>query len=172
MTPCDILSTYKIPKTTLYRCINNNKINLKRESKQLNTTTQYTKLKNEYEKTKLKYNILNDFISKINISNKEKLEIAAKLILTYPLKTVARIIDIPSATLFHHINNRTKITLVEKENEQLKIIITGLFIKSEKRLSYEKMYQLLKSKNIKCSLKRVSRLMKELNLKCINVKLN
>ncbi len=75
-----------------------------------------------------------------------------------------------SSTLYHHINDKVEVSKLKIENDILKEEIKELFEESGHRLSVKKMYHLLKSKDYVYSEKRVSGLMKELNLKCIRSK--
>ena len=56
------------------------------------------------------------------------------------------------------------------EDEVLKKHIINYFEKSGKRLGIRKMYIKLKANNVVCSEKRISRLMKELNIKSIRTR--
>ncbi|THB62436.1 hypothetical protein ESZ54_01090, partial [Vagococcus silagei] len=57
-----------------------------------------------------------------------------------------------------------------KENKRLKIIIFQIYSKSHRRYGAPKIYQELLKKGIKISLKRVQKLMRELDIRSITVK--
>lgn len=166
----EICKQYNIASSTLFSWLQRYKIQSQKERRLSHTAKEYYKLNCSYEKELRKNSILNDALHLFNISLTDKLLICEKLLDKYKLKEIARILQISSSTLFHHIHDRVKIKKVEKEDVYLKEKIISYFEKSQKRLSIKKMHKLLQSKNIICSERRVSRIMHELNLKCIRTK--
>ena len=161
----EICDKYGVKKSTLFSLINKENIMSKREKRLLNNAKEYKTLEIAYKKLQTEYAILNDAFIVLNLDLTTKLSVSDILLNKYPLKQIARILHFSSSTLFHHVHDKVEITKLQKEDDKLKEIINELFGKSGKRLSVKKMYYLLKSKNIKCSQRRVSRLMKKLNLK-------
>lgn len=170
MTCREICNQFNVASSTLFSWLQKYKIKSQKEKRLSHTAKEYYKLNNLYEKELRKNSILNDAIYLLNISLTDKLLIGEKLLNKYKLKEVARILNISSSTLFHHIHDRVKIKKVEKENINLQEKIILYFEKSQKRLSIKKMHKLLQAKNINCSERRVSRIMHELNLKCIRTR--
>ena len=170
VAPKEICQIYNVKKSTLYNWLNEENIQLQKENEQLKTTKEYLKLESMYKKELRKNELLTKALSLLNISLREKLYTAQQLVETYHLKEVARILQLPYSTLYHHMHDRVLITQIDMEDEILKKHILEYFEKSGHRLGIKKMYIKLKSNNIVCSEKRTSRLMKELNIKSIRTR--
>ncbi len=67
---------------------------------------------------------------------------------------------------YYHYNNKPKQSLIEKENEILKPLVLEIFEKSKKRFGSIKVRIKLIELGFTISQKRVSKLMKELNITC------
>lgn len=166
----NICEKYLLPKATLFSWIKRNDIITRKEKRMLNTTKQYKSIEIKYNKSERERTILSEAIDLFNLTLEEKLRVSDILLEKYPLKEIARILHYSSSTLYHHVHDRVEVTQVQKEDEKIKMVIIKLFEESGKRLSTEKMYYSLKQISVKCSLRRVSRLMKEMNLKCIRTR--
>ena len=170
MSFAELNKKYNIKRGTFYNWLSEEKISIQKEEQQLKTTKEYLKLESLYKKELRINEILSKAFSLFNIPLKEKLYVAQQLIKTYPLKEVARILQLPYSTLYHHIHDKVLITQIDMEDEVLKKHILDYFEKSGQRLGIKKMYIKLKANNIVCSEKRISRLMKELNIKSIRTR--
>lgn len=167
MTHKEIMETYDIPSNLLYKWINKCNIKSHLEEKRIKEQKDFSKLKIIYDKEVRKNEILSKTLSLLPIDQIEVMKVAETLLDNFFLKEVARVLDIPYATFYHHVHNRAKEPLLKKEDDYLKDIILKYFHESGKRLGIKKMHQKLKANNIVCSETRTSRLMKELNLKSI-----
>ena len=167
MTFAELSKKYNIKKSTFYNWLSEEKITIQKEEQHLKTTKEYLKLESMYKKELRKNELLTKALSLLNISLREKLYTAQQLVETYHLKEVARILQLPYSTLYHHMHDRVLITQIDMEDDILKNHILDYFEKSGQRLGIKKMYIKLKANNIVCSEKRISRLMKELNIKSI-----
>lgn len=170
MSFAELNKKYNIKRSTFYNWLSEAKLSIQREEQQLKTTKEYLKLESLYKKELRINEILLKAFSLFNISLKEKLYVAQKLVETYHLKEVSRILQLPYSTLYHHMHDRVLITQIDMEDDILKKYILEYFEKSGKRLGIKKMYIKLKANNIVCSEKRISRLMKELNIKSIRTR--
>ncbi len=142
-------------------------LNSKRLSKQLNTTKNYDKLLRMYNNLQSDYEILNKSFELLEINKKDKLPIATSLVKSnYEKKRISRVLNINVSTLRSYMKHHDDFTILEIQDIEFKEIISKLFTESKERLSYKKMHDKLKLENITCSMSRVSRLMKELGLKC------
>ena len=166
----ELYKKYNVKKSTFYNWLSEEKLTIQKEEQQLKTTKEYLKLECIYKKELRINDILSKAFSLFNIPLKEKLYVAQKLVETYHLKEVARILQLPYSTLYHHMHDRVLITQIDMEDEILKKHILEYFEKSGQRLGIKKMYIKLKANNIVCSEKRISRLMKELNIKSIRTR--
>mgnify|MGYP005926163465 FL=1 len=160
----NICDTYCISKSTLFAWISKNNIKTMRENKMLKTTKQFISLELKYKKLLIEKSIIEDAFNELNLPLEEKLKVAEKLLPKYPLKEIARILNMSGSTFFHYVHHRVKHTLIQKTDEFLKPIIKQYFYDSKERLSAEKITKIIQSQNIKCSKRRVVRLMKEMDL--------
>ena len=170
MSFAELNKKYNIKRSTFYNWLSKEKISIQKEEQQLKTTKEYLKLESLYKKELRINEILLKALSLFNIPLKEKLYVAQQLVKTYPLKEVTRILQLPYSTLYYHIHDKVLITQIDMEDDILKKHILEYFEKSGKRLGIKKMYVKLKANNIVCSEKRISRLMKELNIKSIRTR--
>lgn len=67
------------------------------------------------------------------------------------------------------MNDKVIVSQIELQDSVLIERISSLFHESGNRLSVKNMFYLLKEEKLVCSEKRVSRLMKSLNLKCLHL---
>ena len=72
----DICDKYGVKKSTLFLCINKEKIMSKREKRLLNTTKEYKTLEIAYNKLKTEYAILNDAFISLNLDLNIKLSVS------------------------------------------------------------------------------------------------
>ncbi len=163
----EIIREYNISSSTLYKWLNENNIKSHLEEKRIREYKDSSKLKMVYDKVVRKNEILSKTLSLLPIDQIEVMKVAETLLDKFFLKEIARALNIPYATFYHHVHDRAKEPLLKKEDDYLKEIILKYFDKSGKRLGKIKMYHKLKSDNIICSQRRTSRLMEELNLKSI-----
>ena len=166
----ELYKKYNVKKSTFYNWLSEEKLTIQKEEQQLKTTKEYLKLESLYKKELRINEILSKALSLFSIPLKEKLYVAQQLVETYPLKEVARILQLPYSTLYHHIHDKVQITQRDMYDDFLKGKILEFFEKSGHRLGIKKMHIKLRTNNIICTHERVSRLMKELNLKSIRTK--
>ena len=76
----DICDKYGVKKSTLFSCINKEKIMSKREKRLLNTTKEYKTLEIAYNKLKTEYAILNDAFISLNLDLNIKLGNSVRII--------------------------------------------------------------------------------------------
>lgn len=163
----EVIDKYNISSSLLYKWLNENNIKSHLEEKRIREQKDSSKLKIVYDKVVRKNEILSKTLSLLPIDQIEVMKVAETLLDNFFLKEVAKVLNIPYATFYHHVHNRAKEPLIKKEDDYLKDLILKYFNESGKRLGKIKMYHKLKSNNIVCSQRRTSRLMEELNLKSI-----
>lgn len=81
----------------------------------------------------------------------------------FRLKDVLKIIEIPEATYHYHIQQLKN----EDPNQEWKTLISALFEKHEGRYGYRRIHAELKAQGYVINHKKVQRIMKELDLKCV-----
>ena len=123
--------------------------------------THYEKL----QKMQIEYNILHFAYAYLQPTLKQKLEIADQLKGKYKTKQMCRVIGVNHATFYNHDRRSVKITKNQKRNEDLKTLIAEIHKSSDGRFGANKIFQKLKAQGIPCTLKKVTSLMEELNLK-------
>ena len=164
ITPKIICEKFSISKATLFDWITKNNITTMRENKMLKTTKDFINLEKQYHKINIEKNIIEDAFVGLNLTIEEKIKVAEKLLPKYPLKVIARMLHFPSYTFYYHVHRRVKTTLIQKTDAFLKPIMKKYFYDSKERLSCDKIFMIIKSQNIKCSKRRIGRLMSEMNL--------
>jgi len=110
-------------------------------------------------------NIIMNYVLKVmNLSNNEKLIFASSLDGEYPIHTICRVLDLHRATYYHNKYRKPKITLIDKDDNIYKPVIQEIFNNSKGRLGGRKIRKLMIKDGYTISERRISRLMKEMNL--------
>ena len=119
----------------------------------------------ELQKVQTEYDILRFAYEYLQPTLKQKLEIADQLKGKYKTKQMCRVIGVNHATFYNHDRRSVKVTQNQKRNEDLKTLIAEIHKDSGGRFGANKIFQKLKAQGIPCTLKKVTSLMEELNLK-------
>ena len=122
-------------------------------------------MKNKLEKTEREKSILMEAYTSLNLSLTQKLEIADKLNGKYMTKEMCRILDVNFATFYNHDRRRVKETVYAKNDAKYKEVILEIYNKSDCRFGANKIYQKMRAMGFTVSARKVSTLMKDLNLK-------
>lgn len=80
---------------------------------------------------------------------------------------MCKILDLPTGTFYNYHFRKKKITQYQIKDEELKTEITKVYLESEKRFGAKKIFAKLQSNGFKTSLKKIQKLMNELNIKSI-----
>lgn len=159
----NIINMYSISKSSLYNWA---KQYTTIESKERTVTAKhYYNLQQKYDKLKSRIEIYNS-TDCTPASNREK-RIQAILTLRndFSLHALCDTFNIPRATIYHYIRRDGK-SASEIKDENLKVLILDIFNKSKERLGAKKIKAKLNEEGISISVKRIVRLMKEMNIKC------
>lgn len=160
-----IVSTFGVPKSTLFHWIKNNKTIVERETKKFVTYGQYKKLQNELSRTKLLYEIYEKLHCFKDASILEKEVAISKFFGVYPTKVMCKVLDLPHGTFYNYIFRRKEVKLNQLRDEELKTEIMKIYLESERRFGANKIVVKLKLNGIKTTLRKVQMLMKELDIR-------
>ncbi|MCF2612673.1 transposase [Fusobacterium perfoetens] len=100
------------------------------------------------------------------ISKEQRVRIITELRAKYPLKLLLKISGIARATYYFYINKKDK----DLKNQDIIDKIKEIFYANKKRYGYRRITLELKNQGININHKKVSRLMKKLNLQSITRK--
>ena len=158
----EITSKYGVAKSTIFTWIKKNI-----QTKKFIDYKKYEMLQRELEHTKLKLEIYENLHCFKDASIHDKEVAIAKHLGQYPIKTMCKILDLPTGTFYNYHFRKKKITQYQIKDEELKTEITKVYLESEKRFGAKKIFAKLQSNGFKTSLKKIQKLMNELNIKSI-----
>ncbi|MDY2980007.1 MAG: IS3 family transposase [Fusobacterium sp.] len=128
--------------------------------KDLEREILYLKAENEYLKK------LNALVQEEELGKEQRVRIITELRAKYPLKLLLKISGIARATYYFYINKKDK----DLKNQDIIDKIKEIFYANKKRYGYRRITLELKNQGININHKKVSRLMKKLNLQSITRK--
>lgn len=105
-------------------------------------------------------------------SLQEKLNEIDRLKENYTVHALCRVLNVRRSTYYHHALRSPERTIVELEDEKLRPLILKIFNQSKERFGARKIRIKLIEQNIYVSTRRISRLMKEMDLVCKQVRLH
>lgn len=100
----------------------------------------------------------------------KKLEAMKKVEKEFSHISLCRTLDVKKGTFLNHLYRKVEKTQIEQSDEIYKIKLLKLFDSTGGKLGAKKLSALMKNEGYLCSEKRVLRLMKELDIKCIRTK--
>jgi putative transposase len=160
----DLISKYGFSKSTINEWVRPVRLNIEHLNyKKL--TSKYSKLLKNHEETKLELEIYKNLNCLPSSSRLDKMNAIEKFYKIYPARTMCRVLDINVGTFYNHMNRRVKVHENEKIDNKLRPLVLEVFNKSEKRFGARRIAQILRKDGHVVSEKRVSSLMKELNIK-------
>lgn len=116
------------------------------------------------ERLERENSIFNYVLREMNLSKNEKLKFASSLDDEYPIHTICRVLDLHRATYYHNKYRKPKVTMIELDDEIYKPVIKEIFNNSKGRLGGRKIRKLMIKDGYTISEKRISRLMRKMNL--------
>ncbi|MCK9492791.1 MAG: IS3 family transposase [Acholeplasmataceae bacterium] len=160
----DLISKYGFSKSTINEWVRPVRLNIEHLNyKKL--TSKYSKLLKNHEETKLELEIYKNLNCLPSSSRLDKMNAIEKFYKIYPARTMCRVLDVNVGTFYNHMNRRVKVHENEKIDNKLRPLVLEVFNKSEKRFGARRIAQILRKDGHVVSEKRVSSLMKELNIK-------
>ncbi len=160
----DLIIKYGFSKSTINEWLRPVRLNIEHLNyKKL--TSKYSNLLKKHEETKLELEIYKNLNCLPSSSRIDKMNAIEKFYKIYPVRTMCRVFDVNVGTFYNHMNRRVKVHENEKIDNKLRPLVLEVFNKSEKRFGARRIAQILRKDGHVVSEKRVSSLMKELNIK-------
>ncbi|HOF43223.1 MAG TPA: IS3 family transposase [Bacilli bacterium] len=160
----DLISKYGFSKSTINEWLRPVRLNIEHLNYRT-LTIKYSKLLKNHEETKLELEIYKNLNCLPSSSRIDKMNAIEQFYKIYPVRTMCRVLDINVGTFYNHMNRRVKVHENEKIDNKLRPLVLEVFNKSEKRFGARRIAQILRKDGHVVSEKRVSSLMKELNIK-------
>lgn len=163
----EIFEKYGIPKTTLYYWVRKNQAIMHcKKNKQLNYA-DYNKMEQRLRNTEQEIEILLNLHCFPDATTKAKQEAISKFVGKYPVKTMCRILNIPTGTFYNYYFRRKTVTSYQVRDEKLKQEILRVYLDSGKRFGTKKITIKLRNEGYQISMNKVKTLMKSLNIQSI-----
>lgn len=144
-----IVAKHGIPRSTVYYWLNQYKVINTIKVKSV-TAKDYYLLEKKYKKIRTDYQIIIECGEKIDAPRKAKLKIISKLDGKYTVHALCRVLGERRSNYYHYKYRRHIETEVAKRDAELKLVIKQIFEETKGRIGA----------------KRISRLMKEMDLIC------
>lgn len=159
-----ISKNFNIPRSTIYHWVDTL---IERPIDELIISKKEIMInRHNLDKVRKENQILQYVLTNINIPKSRKIEFVHLLKKRqYEVKTICRILDIDSSSYYHNKNRKPKKTLIEIDDDKFKPLIKNIFEKSDGRFGSKKIRISLTRDGHNISATRISRLMKEMNLK-------
>lgn len=154
----EIARKYNVSRRTLYYWID--------DYKEIDKVTykEYKGLKKDYKRIKIELEIIRSLNCLTSLNILTKMEEISKFYGVYPVKTMCRLLNVNHSTFYNYYFRRVKEAKTMKRNGFLKAIVKEIFIESGERFGKRKIVATLKQRDIIASNRKVSSLMKEMNL--------
>ena len=160
-----LCAEYGISKSTINIWIKNDKSIFSKEKTKSIKYSDYEKLQQQLKRKTLEFEIFQELHCFKDATTKEKEIAISKLVGKYPVKTMCRLLDIPTGTFYNYHFRRKQVTQYQLRDEVLKQEIYRIFKESDERFGPRKIYTKLKIEGIRTSIYKVQALMNLLNLK-------
>ncbi len=158
-----ICKDHNIPRSTIYSWIHKyKKIRVGKHS--IISARELDILNKKVKRLEDENSILQECGCTVQSPLKDKLDAITKLDGEYSIHSLCRALKVRRSTYYHRKFRSLEITNSQKIDNILKPVIKQIFDDSKGRLGVMKICVLLSEQGIKTSAKRVSRLMKEMNL--------
>ena len=155
---------YGVCRATIYNWIRKYKVIHNSNKRKEVTIGEYAKLQKQLERKTLDLKIYEELHCFKDASTKEKEIAISKLIGIYPIKTMCRLLDLPTGTFYNYHFRRKTVTKNQVRDDQLKQEIYRIFKESDERFGAKKILIKLANEGINTTLRKVQNLMKLLNI--------
>ena len=99
----------------------------------------------------------------------EKERAVAKYVGTYPIKTMCRLIDLPTGTAYNYLRRRKEEPEYQKRDDILKGEINRVYYESGRRFGAKKITAKLQNEGVHTTMRKVQQLMKEMGIESIQL---
>lgn len=165
MSVKELCAEYGISKASIYNWLKNDKSIVGKDKAKFIKYSDYEKVQRLLKRKALEFDIIQELHCFKDATTKEKEIAISRLVGKYPIKTMCRLLDIPTGTFYNYRFRRKEVTQNQIRDEQLKREIYRIFKESEGRFGPRKIFTKLKSIGVNTSINKVQNLMKLLNLK-------
>ena len=165
MSVKEISIDFGVSKATIYNWLKSDKNIISKDKTKSIKYSDYEKVRQQLKRKTLEFEIFQELHCFKDATTKEKEIAISKLIGKYPIKTMCRLLEIPTGTFYNYHFRRKELTQNQLRDEQLKREIYRIFKESEGRFGPRKIFTKLKSIGVNTSINKVQNLMKLLNLK-------
>lgn len=160
----DLIDEYNFPISTFYYWLKLYKVRVDKKNNSI-TYFDYAETVRKLKLKNLELEIYENLHCFKDSSTKEKEVAISKFVGIYPIKTMCRILDLPSGTFYNYHLRRTQVTQYQIRDEQLKQEIYRIFKESGERFGAKKIEAKLRTNGINMTLNKIQTLMKLLNIK-------
>lgn len=164
-TANEICEAFGISRTCLYNWIKRYNVRNDNGSFPKYTYAEVIDLQKQVKRLEKTKEILQSAFDSLNLTLTKKLEIADNLKGKYQAMDICRTIDINHSTFSNHSRRRKVVTKYEIHDSFLKTHILRIYNESGERFGAKKILEKLVTENIRTSIRKVSLLMRELNIK-------
>lgn len=161
----DLVCKYKVSRSTVYEWV---KLYSQKLDKKANNVFNYKQLLEEqkaFQKIALELEILKEAQCFDTAPRKVKLEAIERLFGKYQVKMMCRVLKVDTATFYNYHFRRVVKTTYAIRDEELKEKINRIYEESEHRFGAKKITAKLQSMGESVSMKKVSALMNEMDIK-------
>ena len=163
----ELRNEFRLPKSTIYYWIKKYS-KIKRPSGEVSPATQIYLLEKHIKRLEVELAIWKKSGCSINSPISQKLEAIMSLHELYGVHAACETLGVRRSTFYHYQHRRPEKTLIQREDEELKPNVQAIFDRYKGRIGSKKIRIKLIELGFKVSIKRVTRLMKELGLVCVS----
>ena len=161
-----IVQTFKIPYQTVYKWKQEYLENLKPDEQSYLQRILY--LERRIDKLERELAVWKECRANKSSSIEEKVKEVQRLGPVYGIHAVCRILDLRRSNYYHHTLRSPEITQIKAEDERLKPIVASIFEETKHRIGPDKIRIIMAKRGYVASERRIRRLLKEMNLTCID----
>lgn len=159
-----LCNCYNLSKATVYNWLKRNRIFFDKNKEKSITYNDYAKLQKRFDKAILEFKIYQELHCFKDATIREKEQAIDKLVGKYPIKTMCRLLDLPTGTFYNYHFRRVKVTHKQIRDEEMKQEVYRIFKESGERFGAKKICIKLNTEGVNTTIFKVQSLMKLLNL--------
>lgn len=161
---CNLCRSFHLSKATIYNWLKKNKSVFSKNEERSITYEDYTKLQIKFNRAIRELEIFQELHCFKDATIREKERAIDKLVGKYPIKTMCRLLDLPTGTFYNYHFRRVQVTKKQIRDEELKQEVYRVFKESDERFGAKKICIKLKAEGVNTTIFKVQSLMKLLNL--------
>lgn len=161
---CNLCRSLHLSKATIYNWLKKNKTVFSKNEERSITYEDYTKLQIKFNRAIRELEIFQELHCFKDATIREKEQAIDKLVGKYPIKTMCRLIDLPTGTFYNYHFRRVQVTHKQIRDQELKQEVYRIFKESGERFGAKKIWIKLKIEGVNTTIFKVQSLMKLLNL--------